>query len=102
MLHRKLAAILQATAAQMPIVTLVGPRQSGKTTIAKSALEKNRSGLYYYNWDRREVRERYREEVDFLANDLLKNGDKGRKLSVCFDEIHKYPKWKNILKYRKV
>jgi len=75
-----------------------GPRQSGKTTIAKSALEKNKSGLYYYNWDRRELRERYRNEIDFLANDLLKNGDRGRKISVCFDEIHKYPKWKNILK----
>ena len=75
-----------------------GPRQSGKTTIAKSALEKAKSGVYYYNWDKREVRERYRKEVDFLAKDLLNNGDKGRKVSVCFDEIHKYPKWKNILK----
>lgn len=77
---------------------IAGPRQSGKTTIAKSALEKTKSENYYYNWDKREVRERYRKEEDFLANDLLKYADTGRKIRVCFDEIHKYPKWKNILK----
>lgn len=77
---------------------IAGPRQSGKTTIAKEKLKSSNNLNFYYNWDRREIRDRYRKETDFLAKDLLENSNKKHKQWVCFDEIHKFPKWKNILK----
>jgi predicted AAA+ superfamily ATPase len=67
------------------MVFLVGPRQCGKTTIAR-ALMSETSGAYY-NWDvdhhRRAVR----------AGDL----DPDARLWV-FDELHKYRQWRNWLK----
>ncbi len=77
---------------QMRFIT--GPRQSGKTTIALNKLKASGNTKFYYNWDRKEVRGRYRKIGDFLALDTAGK----RKPWVCFDEIHKFPKWKNILK----
>jgi len=74
-----------------------GPRQSGKTTIAKIQLERTNCNNFYYNWDLKEVRDRFRQNSNFLKEDLLKI-NKNDKLWVCFDEIHKMPDWKNILK----
>jgi len=76
---------------------VAGPRQSGKTTSARLQLDAMRCGMFYYNWDRREIRERYRKEGDFFSRDLLNMPPAGRAWA-CFDEIHKAPKWKNILK----
>ncbi|MCG2712480.1 MAG: ATP-binding protein [Candidatus Omnitrophica bacterium] len=78
---------------QMRFIT--GPRQSGKTTLAKLKLKKERVERLYYLWDSRSVRNRYKENELFFTQDanLSKN-----KSWVCFDEIHKMPKWKNILK----
>jgi predicted AAA+ superfamily ATPase len=76
---------------------IAGPRQSGKTTLAKKKLQASSTEQLYYNWDRKEVRNRYRKELDFISTDILdmpENVD----IWVCFDEIHKMPKWKNILK----
>jgi len=39
-----------------------------------------------------------RREIDFLSKDLLDMPTTSSKYWVCFDEIHKIPKWKNILK----
>jgi hypothetical protein len=36
MILRKLAAVLQKAADQFPVVTLLGPRQSGKTTLVRA------------------------------------------------------------------
>lgn len=75
---------------------LTGPRQVGKTTLAKQVLADKDSSPLYYNWDRREIRNRYKATPYFFVSDapLVQ----GKKLWVCFDEIHKMPKWKNILK----
>ncbi|MEI7483050.1 MAG: ATP-binding protein [Elusimicrobiota bacterium] len=78
---------------QMRFIT--GPRQAGKTTIAKQRLAKTGSELYY-NWDNKEVRARYRTGGDLVAEDILKSGRSA--VWACFDEIHKMPRWKNILK----
>lgn len=80
---------------QMRFIT--GPRQCGKTTVAKQILSSTKSDGFYYNWDRSEIRDRYRREKSFLDADYL-DRKKGAGNWVCFDEIHKVPKWKNILK----
>ncbi|MCG2724920.1 MAG: AAA family ATPase [Elusimicrobia bacterium] len=79
---------------QMRFIT--GPRQAGKTTIAKQCLTNNNSKLYY-NWDNKTVRLKFRNGSDFIAEDILKTEKRGNYWA-CFDEIHKIPHWKNILK----
>jgi predicted AAA+ superfamily ATPase len=78
---------------QMRFIT--GPRQAGKTTVSKQFLAANDCEKLYYLWDLRSVRNRYRDnELFFTADMSLKQ----KNAWVCFDEIHKMPKWKNILK----
>ena len=78
---------------QMRFIT--GPRQSGKTTLAKLKLEHENTLPLYYLWDLRSVRNRYKDNELFFTQDKTPSA---RKSWVCFDEIHKMPKWKNILK----
>lgn len=78
---------------QMRFIT--GPRQSGKTTLAKLKLEEEKNQALYYLWDLRSVKNRYKENELFFTQDMPPSV---KKPWVCFDEIHKMPKWKNILK----
>jgi hypothetical protein len=64
------------------MVFLAGPRQVGKTTLAKS-LFKN---MEYLNWDIDEDRSRILNK-NFKPSDIW-----------IFDEIHKYKTWRNYLK----
>ncbi|MDE0119752.1 MAG: AAA family ATPase [Bdellovibrionales bacterium] len=73
------------------MVFLGGPRQVGKTTLAKQILKsfpykKAKLGLYL-NWDFDEDRYRIRE----------KRWDEDHQL-IVFDELHKYRRWKNWIK----
>jgi predicted AAA+ superfamily ATPase len=74
------------------MVFLSGPRQVGKTTYAQRLLA-SRQGAYY-NWDNPSVRRRYREDPLFFLGEI--SGP--RESLIVFDEIHKRPKWKDILK----
>lgn len=74
---------------------ICGPRQAGKTTLSKQKLQEEKSAHLYYLWDLRSVRTRYRENELFFTQDRPSGS---KKVWVCFDEIHKMPKWKNILK----
>lgn len=65
------------------MVFVGGPRQVGKTTLAKSLL-KNNSG--YLNWDVPEQREK------------ILHGELPVTPLWVFDEIHKYRKWRNFIK----
>jgi predicted AAA+ superfamily ATPase len=69
---------------QKKMVLLAGPRQCGKTTLAKSLLDERGE---YFNWDITRNRKLIRE----LA------WPKDASL-VVLDELHKAPKWKNLLK----
>jgi uncharacterized protein len=80
---------------QMRFIT--GPRQSGKTYLAKEQLKELGFESLYYDWDRRDTRTRYRNETAFFESDALRLKKKPPAW-VCFDEIHKYRNWKNILK----
>lgn len=71
---------------QKKMVLLSGPRQAGKTTLAK-AISKRFSSSTYLNYDSSEDRKILVKEAWFPSVELL-----------VFDEIHKMPKWKNFLK----
>ena len=74
------------------MVFLSGPRQSGKTTLAKSL------GSDYLNWDDSDVRAAViagqSETVRRYGLDRLSSAVP----IVVFDELHKYPRWKGFLK----
>lgn len=65
-------------------VLLSGPRQVGKSTLAKSLLD--RAGVYL-NWDIRRDR-RVISQIAWPKDASM----------VVLDELHKAPKWKNLLK----
>jgi predicted AAA+ superfamily ATPase len=52
MIERRLAALLEARLGQFPAVTLVGPRQCGKTTLAQTLAK------LYFNLEAPEERTR--------------------------------------------
>ncbi|MBI5584714.1 MAG: ATP-binding protein [Deltaproteobacteria bacterium] len=79
------------------IAFVVGPRQVGKTTLARSLLTQRRSTDLYRNWDDLAWRREFvREPYGFIDAFRPKAADK-RPLAVL-DEIHKYPRWKNFIK----
>lgn len=78
------AAILRDLSKKM--VLLAGPRQVGKTTLAKE-IAKEFSSFIYLNYDRIEDRQILLKEAWPSSTELL-----------VLDEIHKMPKWKNFLK----
>ncbi len=67
------------------MIILSGPRQSGKTTLARHIVTEYQGT--YLNWDIREDQK--------IIKDMLWNGNSP---VVAFDELHKYNKWKNFLK----
>jgi predicted AAA+ superfamily ATPase len=86
--------IWETLAAEKSMVFLAGPRQSGKTTLAKIIADGFTNSLYC-NWDIPEHRARLLENSAFFTS--LFRRDASRPL-VVFDEIHKYRDWKNYLK----
>ena len=76
------------------MVFLSGPRQLGKTTLAKAIATRFPASLYF-NWDVRDDRARLLKDASFFTQ--LDNRGPGPAL-VVLDEIHKYRHWKNYLK----
>lgn len=66
------------------MVFLTGPRQCGKTTLAQKLLGKRKA---YYNWDDDADRER-----------ILKGEFPSTPGILVLDEIHKYSRWRNLVK----
>ncbi len=71
------------------MVFLAGPRQSGKTTVAKKLLKTSKQDFKtrYLNWDSTEDREKIISE-HFPAGDGM----------LVLDEIHKYSRWRQTVK----
>ncbi|MBS0619598.1 MAG: ATP-binding protein [Spirochaetes bacterium] len=67
------------------MVFLGGPRQCGKTTLANSLLA--RTPGRYLNWD-----------FDEDRNEILKKRWGPKDKLLVFDELHKFPRWKNWIK----
>lgn len=74
---------------------IAGPRQIGKTTAVANYLADLGQPHLYYNWDTPTVRKRYAINPAFFEDDLPADL---KKPWLALDEIHKYPRWKNILK----
>jgi len=75
-----------------------GPRQIGKTTLAKNFLHQLKLDQLYFNWDLRAVRDQYIRDPYFFETDIYDASTQNKLAWICLDEIHKMPKWKNILK----
>ena len=84
MRRSQLDAILKDLKSKM--VILVGPRQSGKTWLAKEVAKYYNMPLYL-NYDSRSGRDIMKSEGWLPKTDLL-----------ILDELHKMPEWKNYLK----
>jgi len=79
---------------QKSMVFLSGPRQSGKTTLAKMIAGRYINSLYF-NWDIPDQRK------DLIKNPYFFERVRRRDSTVpliIFDEIHKFSDWKNYLK----
>lgn len=84
-LRRYLEGALRSDLAEK-MVFLAGPRQVGKTTLAKQILDESGPGVYL-SWDRREDRRQIRA-AEWPGGEAL----------VVLDELHKYRLWKRWLK----
>ncbi len=86
--------IWQDLAIDKNMIFLVGPRQAGKTTLAKIISGSFTNNLYF-NWDIAEQR------ADFIQNptffEAVERQDSSTPM-IVLDEIHKYRDWKNYLK----
>ena len=76
------------------MIFLSGPRQAGKTTLAKGIAERYTQSVYF-NWDSPVDKKKFIEKPEFFQE--IERKDTSAPM-VIFDEIHKYRKWKNYLK----
>lgn len=74
------------------MIFLSGPRQVGKTTLSKQLLGEVREGENYFNWDVASHRRMLLSQIFSGKTDISSTS------RLCFDEIHKYKRWKNALK----
>jgi predicted AAA+ superfamily ATPase len=77
-----------------PMIFLAGPRQAGKTTLAK-AIAEGFTNHVYFNWDIITDRKKLAREPYFF--EAVQRTDRTPPF-VVFDEIHKYRRWKGYLK----
>ena len=95
MIHRTLSKIAFSGDWGRQMRFISGPRQCGKTTLARAQLRATGCEGLYYLWDLRSIRQRYKTDELFFTADFPASVSEPW---VCMDEIHKMPQWKNILK----
>jgi len=71
---------------------IAGPRQVGKTTLAGQLCPDAEAGIRY-SWDDVEFRRAWIRDPKALIP-----MDAARRRTVIFDELHKAPRWKSLLK----
>ena len=69
------------------MVFIGGPRQVGKTTLAQELVSNHFQHSGYYNWDNRQDRRK-----------IMQSNWPGDAELIILDEIHKYKKWKSLVK----
>ncbi|MGE3954207.1 MAG: ATP-binding protein [Parachlamydiales bacterium] len=76
---------------------LMGPRQVGKTT-ASLLSGHDDEDLYYFNWDDLEQRALLTKGASAIAEEVDLEALREPKPVIIFDEVHKAPHWKALLK----
>ena len=95
MLKRKLSIDLwESLSSEKQMIFLSGPRQVGKTTLAKF-IARSYSNKYYFNWDIISNKKLLIKDPAFFQH--INRVDSTKPI-VILDEIHKYKQWKNYLK----
>ncbi|MBL7198373.1 MAG: ATP-binding protein [Candidatus Omnitrophica bacterium] len=95
MLKRKLYINLwESLSSEKQMIFLSGPRQVGKTTLAKF-IAGSYSNKYYFNWDIISNKKLLIKDPAFFQH--INRVDSTKPI-VILDEIHKYRQWKNYLK----
>jgi len=79
---------------QMMLVS--GPRQVGKTTLARSVFDAQET--YYLNWDDFDDRELLLQGGKAIARHIGLEQLRPYTPLLVLDEIHKFPKWKQLVK----
>ncbi len=79
------------------MVFVMGPRQSGKTTVAQSIIDQSKIAKYF-SWDNVDDRDLILQGTKAVADSVALSTLKDSKPIICFDEIHKYPNWRDFLK----
>lgn len=82
----------QHLAEHRQMVFLGGARQTGKTTIAKGLCDT------YLDWDSRDHQQLILQGPDDVARHCGLDELRDQKPVIAFDELHKFPRWKNFLK----
>jgi len=94
MKNRSLATAIEDLAFSSHKIAFVsGPRQCGKTTLAKMLLRQRKTGLYR-NWDQVE----FRRAWAMSPSAIIPASEDGSVPLVVLDEIHKDRRWKRNLK----
>jgi uncharacterized protein len=94
-IHRHLVSdVEQVLDGWQKMAFVSGPRQVGKTTLAKGMLA-GRPGLYF-NWDIPAQRKLFARDPNFFETAAYEASHKVP--LVILDELHKYARWKNYLK----
>jgi len=78
------------------MVFLAGPRQVGKTMLARNWLEEKGCSSLYFNWDDLQTRKAYLANSRFFESPARSLGIPDP--WIVFDEIHKRNHWRDILK----
>lgn len=87
MIERQIKAELDRALAEYPVVTIVGPRQAGKTTLARSYAD-----FHYVNLESPENREHARDDPKGFLNQYPDH--------VIFDEIQRVPELLSYIQVR--
>lgn len=90
MITRHVASLLDERLAEAPAVALVGPRQVGKTTLARAVADARGDGALYLDLEQPQDRARLSDPAAYLAL----HADK----LVILDEIHRAPEIFNVLR----
>lgn len=82
------------------IQALIGPRQTGKTTIARQVLAQLSFPSHYASADEPVLRDRVwiEQQWEIARTKLLSMGPKGQKAVFVLDEIQKVPGWSETVK----
>lgn len=80
------------------MVFVMGPRQSGKTTVAHNIID-NQKSARYLSWDNTNDRDLILQGTKAVAESIgITNTLKDVKPIICFDGIHKYINWRDFIK----